>query len=84
MGGGLKVVILPPDITQDRNEHNILADMQAEHDLYYKTDALIRFLNDWEYTTNTDVDDDDSDSDDDTNTIQACIESLWIELYERD
>jgi hypothetical protein len=71
-GDGLKVVILPPDIVHERNEHSLLADMQAEDDLYSKTEALLDFLNQW----NPDVDADDS--------IPSRMEQLWIDLYERD
>eukprot|EP00923_Selenidium_pygospionis_P034037 GHVN01059525.1.p1 GENE.GHVN01059525.1~~GHVN01059525.1.p1 ORF type:complete len:310 (+),score=20.26 GHVN01059525.1:1101-2030(+) len=70
-GDGLKVVILPPDIVHERNDHSLLADMQAEDDLYFKTEALLDFLNQW----NPDVDVDDS--------IPSLMEQLWIDLYER-
>jgi hypothetical protein len=73
-GDGLKVVILPPDIVHERNEHSLLADMQAEDDLYSKTEALLEFLNQW----NPAVDDDNDDS------IPSRMEQLWIDLYERD
>jgi hypothetical protein len=33
---GLSLIILPPNVMQERNEHNSLADMQAELDLYFK------------------------------------------------
>lgn len=74
-GDGLKVVILPPDIEHDRSDHSALADMQAEDDLYRKTEALLEFLNQWQPTT---LDDESSDS------IPARMEAMWIDLYERD
>ena len=89
-GNGLKIIILPPDIRQERNEHNIIADMTAEEDLYYKTSSLLQFLNDWTYThTSTDNDNDDNDNDDNDNNeiqiqLQSYMECLWIDLYERD
>jgi len=73
---GLEVVFLPPDIEQDRNEHSLLADMGAEADLYFKTDALLKFLNEWQPTT------DDKRSEKDR--IPPMMEELWIDLYERD
>lgn len=33
---GLQVAILPPHVLQERNEHNYLADLQSEQDLYFK------------------------------------------------
>eukprot|EP00536_Pseudo-nitzschia_multiseries_P018790 jgi/Psemu1/230287/e_gw1.3115.3.1 len=72
---GLKIVVLPPDIYRDQSEHSIFADMQAEEDLYYKTEALLEFLNDWEF---------DDEEDENDWAIPAMIEKLWIDLYERD
>ncbi|KAG7351835.1 STELLO glycosyltransferase domain containing protein [Nitzschia inconspicua] len=65
---GLSVVMLPPKVQQERNEHNYLADMQAELDLYFKGEKLLEFLRDWSSNA---------------NSIPGRIEDLWIELYER-
>ena len=65
----LAVAYLPPRITQDRNAHNYLADMEAESDLYLKAGTLIRFLSGW--------------SNNALETIPARMEGLWIDLYER-
>ena len=71
-GEGLKIVILPPDIEHERNEHSLLADMEAEEDLYYKTEALLEFLNQWQPKNYEEAD------------IPSLMEELWIDLYERD
>jgi len=65
---GLQVAFLPPDITQKRNPHDLMADMDAERDLYHKTSVLIHFLNDWIP---------------ETETVPGRMEELWISLYER-
>jgi len=65
---GLQVAFLPPDITQKRNPHDLMADMDAERDLYHKTSALIDFLTNWIPQT---------------ETIPGRMEELWIALYER-
>jgi len=64
----LRVAFLPPHVVQDRNEHNIIGDMKAEEDLYYKTKQLLDFLNHWNNPA---------------RTIPARMEQLWIALYER-
>jgi len=64
----LSVVFLPPIIVQNRNDHNILADMDAELDLYSKGGKLIEFLSSW---------------DTHAESIPERMEELWIELYER-
>lgn len=65
---GLSIVMLPPNVQQERNEHNYLADMQAELDLYFKGEKLLDFLSNWKSST---------------KTIPERVERLWIELYER-
>ena len=75
-GDGLKVVFLPPDIEQDRNDHSLLADMEAEADLYFKTDALLSFLNEWQ----PQIYDERPGGD----RMPSLMEELWIDLYERD
>eukprot|EP00537_Pseudo-nitzschia_pungens_P004751 CAMPEP_0172376926 /NCGR_PEP_ID=MMETSP1060-20121228/68639_1 /TAXON_ID=37318 /ORGANISM="Pseudo-nitzschia pungens, Strain cf. cingulata" /LENGTH=850 /DNA_ID=CAMNT_0013104591 /DNA_START=541 /DNA_END=3093 /DNA_ORIENTATION=- len=75
---GLKLAFLPPDIFQDRNDHSLLADWNAEEDLYYKAEKLIDFLDSWDY-------DDHGDGDVDYEWgIPARMEKLWIDLYEHD
>ena len=37
----LRVAFVPPRVAQFRNAHNYLADMDAEHDLYFKTSKLV-------------------------------------------
>jgi len=64
----LSVVFLPPAIVQDRNEHEYLADMEAELDLYFKAGKLIEFLSKWDHPG---------------DSIPERMEALWIELYER-
>ena len=65
-------LIRPPSITQDRNEHNILADMQAEEHLYYRTGVLVKFLDQWTMK-----------SDGPNTSIPEMMEQLWVDLYER-
>lgn len=65
---GLSMTILPPVIEQERNEHNYLADMQAELDLYFKSGVLIDYLSKWQSSA---------------RTIPEKMEELWIDLYER-
>jgi hypothetical protein len=66
---GLSVTFLAPNVRQDRNAHNYLADMQAELDLYFKSGKLIEFLGEgWNSIA---------------DTVPGRMEELWIELYER-
>ena len=45
-----------------------MGDIQAEHDLYFKTGALlVDFLHSWSSPL---------------TTLPACMEALWIDLYE--
>lgn len=75
-GDGLKVVILPPDIVHERNDHSLVADLQAEGDLYSKTEVLLEFLCQWEPTNDLDYTDEED--------VPSRMEQLWIDLYERD
>lgn len=68
---GLSVMYTPPLVTQDRNEHNYLANLAAEQDLYFKTDQLLLFLNSWTHERPY-------------LSLPALLEQLWIALYERD
>ena len=65
---GISITFLPPSIIQDRNDHNYLADMQAELDLYFKSGPLITFLDKWKTSA---------------SSIPEKMEQLWIDLYER-
>ena len=66
---GLHLGFLPrPLVVQKRNVHNNIGDLNAEIDLYMKTDELIKFLLSWEGTG---------------ITLVGQIEQLWIDLYER-
>jgi hypothetical protein len=65
---GLSLVMLPPNILQERNEHNYLADMQAELDLYFKGGKLLEFMSDWKNNA---------------TSVPARMEDLWIALHER-
>ena len=67
---GLEVVFAEPRVTQHRNAHNYLGDMDAEHDLYHKTSALLAFLSQW------------TPAEDETTTA-ARMQALWVALYER-
>lgn len=66
-------LVRPPSITQDRNEHNFLADMQAEEHLYYRTGVLVKFLDHWKMKNDWES----------TPSIPQMMEQLWIDLYER-
>jgi len=65
---GLQLAFGRPCVTQHRNAHNYLADMQAESDIYFKAAQLIDFLSHWRDTS---------------TTLPEAVESLWIALYER-
>lgn len=65
----LQIAILPAQVTQERNEHNYLGDMDAELDLYFKAGKLIDFLSSWTSKS---------------SNIPERMEQLWIDLYERD
>jgi len=65
-------VFSPPKISQQRNDHDILGDLNAEHDLYMKSGKLIDFFSGWEPQGEGGYD-----------LIPARMEQLWIDLYER-
>ncbi len=65
---GLAVVFGPPRVVQERNAHNILADMNAELDLYFRSGSLIQFLDEWKGSG---------------DNIPERMENLWIDLFER-
>jgi len=64
----LSIAFVPPRVTQIRNAHNYLGDMNAEEDLYYKTSKLVEFLEGWR---------------DNSKELPERMENLWIALYER-
>lgn len=68
---GLSVAYTPAKVFQDRNVHNYLADLQSEQDLYLKAGKLVDFLREWSCPA-------------EKPSVPACMEMLWIELYERD
>ena len=57
-----------PLVMQDRNSHNILGDLNAEEDLYQKSEFLVKFLISWKSSA---------------PTLVERIEQLWVALYER-
>lgn len=67
---GLRIAFAPPRVTQIRNAHHYLADMEAEHDLYFKTGMLMEFLREWEPKN-------------ENAPLPAKMEMLWVALYER-
>lgn len=64
----LAVLYDPPLVLHDRSPHDYKADMQAENDLYFKTNALLKFLDKW---------------DSNETWLPARLERLAIDLYER-
>jgi len=56
-----------PLVVQDRNPHSNLGDLDAERDLYQKSEHLINFLGRWKGKG---------------KTLIARIEELWVTLYE--
>ena len=66
---GLQVGFLArPIVVQDRNPHSNLADLDAERDLYQKSEHLVEFLGKWESKR---------------KTLVERVEELWVALYER-
>ena len=66
----LALVFAPPRITQYRNVHNILGDLESEKDLYYKSGKLVEFLAEYQ-------------SQEQQRSLPGMMEDLWIQLYER-
>jgi hypothetical protein len=66
---GLRLAFTPPRVTQVRNVHDALADMQAERDLYEKSFALVKFLRVWRGKG---------------DSLPERYEELYVALYERD
>ena len=58
-----------PLVVQNRNQHNIIADFDAEAHLYTRAKQLIKYLNAWEGSG---------------ESLVTRIEELWIALYERE
>ena len=56
-----------PLVVQDRNPHSNLGDLDAERDLYQKSEHLINFLGRWKGKG---------------KTLIARVEELWVTLYE--
>jgi len=66
---GQRLAFTPPRVTQVRNVHDALADMQAERDLYEKSLALVKFLREWRGKG---------------DSLPERYEELYVALYERD
>ncbi|KAL7551578.1 hypothetical protein ACHAWF_014761 [Thalassiosira exigua] len=66
---GLRLVFSPPAVSQDRNDHDYLADFNAEQDLYERAGPLIEYLREWDCHM--------------CDTVPKRMEALWINLYER-
>lgn len=68
---GMLVTFVGPLVTQDRNAHTYLADMEAERQLYERSGSLVQYLsNEWIYNH--------SDP-----TLEGAWERLYVDLYER-
>jgi len=78
---GLRLVFLPPDIFQERNDHALLADMQSEEQLFLRTEVLLDFLSRWKYED--EAENEDGNPDGNAWSIPARMEKLFIDLYER-
>lgn len=65
---GQLVAYSPPIVTQFRNSHEYLEDLQAELPLYLQSTTLLHFLNRWKPTS---------------ATLPGQIEELFVQLYER-
>jgi hypothetical protein len=61
-------------LLQDRNEHNYLADFDSESDLYLRSHKIMEHLAQWQPSTT---------SLQASHPLCACIEELWIAMYER-
>ena len=75
-GLDIGLVFAPPVVVQERNAHNYLADMDAEWDLYMKTQALVQFLSEWEQGR-------DIGASTVNPSLPLVLERLWVALYER-
>jgi hypothetical protein len=64
------VTFVGPLVTQDRNAHSYLADLDAEQQLYERSGKLISYLHDWRYFHTE-------------PTLQGALERLYADLYER-
>ncbi len=60
-----------PWVEQRRNAHSYIADLDAEHDLYFKTESLLHFLNTWIPS-------------DASSLLSDMFLELYIALYERE
>jgi hypothetical protein len=66
---GMKLLFSPPIVRQDRNSHNYLADFDSEGPLYTRAGKLIAQLDAWKPSPAS-------------ASLVACIEELWVFLYE--
>jgi hypothetical protein len=68
---GILVTFVGPLVTQERNAHTYLADMDAEQPLYERSGSLVNYLlNEWEY-------------DHPNPSFEGAWERLFVDLYER-
>ena len=67
-----------PLVTQYRNAHDYVGDFVAEGHLYHRTEALLDFLDEWKPSSASSTFSSSSE-----DNLQARIEDLWIQLYER-
>jgi len=72
----IALVFAPPLVFQERNEHNFLAEMDAENDLSTRTKTLVDFLSSWQKRK-------DSVNGDMVveNSLPTILEYLWVALY---
>ena len=66
---GFEVAFTYPQVVQDRNSHNYLADLDSEQPLYMKSGKMIKLLQEWSSRC---------------QSMECHFEALIIELYERD
>lgn len=64
---GTRVLFSPPLVRQERNSHNILADLDSELPLYLRSMRLIEQLNEWQLSA---------------PSLPGKIAQLWVLMYE--
>jgi len=69
VGEGRRLAFLPPAVTQIRNPHDPLRDMNAELPLYFQSLQLVRFLGEWRGSRGA--------------SLPQRFEELMVALYER-
>ena len=66
---GISLVFSPPLVSQFRNSHNYIADLDSESHLYLRSLRLLEQLNEWEPVS---------------KTLPGRLEEVYIMLYEKD